>query len=45
MKDGSSDAHLVLADAMILAVILRTDFRDVQSHGGLVAGNEEADGG
>jgi hypothetical protein len=38
MKHGSGDAHLVLADAVVLAVVLRPDFGDVESHGRLVAG-------
>jgi hypothetical protein len=37
MEDGSGDSHLVLADAMVLAVVLRANLGDVQSHGGFVS--------
>lgn len=37
MENGPSNSHLVFADAMIFAVVLRTNFRYIQSHRGFIS--------
>lgn len=41
-EHASSDAHLVLADAVVFAVVLRPDFGNVQPHYRFVAVRQES---